>query len=154
MKKLFSTLFLIFFALFYSQNFDFIRTWGTYIGPVSTELRAQYQVKPLMFVNNNIIVNGNVMNNTTFQQFMNTLQRNASFDRDKKEFILQQVRNNNFTSNQIAALVKTFSFDNGRLDMAKTLFKNCVDKENYFVVTNSFDFDKSKKDLMTYISKS
>lgn len=97
---------------------------------------------------------GNVMNNNTFMQFLNTLQKNASFDKNKKDFIVQQMRLTNFTSEQIAAMVKTFSFDNGRLDMAKILFKNCVDKENYFIVTNSFDFEKSKRDLMNYISKS
>lgn len=97
---------------------------------------------------------GNVMNNNTFIQFLNTLQKNASFDKNKKDFIVQQMRLTNFTSEQIAAMVKTFSFDNGRLDIAKILFKNCVDKENYFIVTNSFDFEKSKRDLMNYISKS
>lgn len=97
---------------------------------------------------------GNVMNNNTFMQFLNTLQKNASFDKNKKDFIVQQMRLTNFTSEQIAAMVKTFSFDNGRLDIAKILFKNCVDKENYFIVTNSFDFEKSKRDLMNYISKS
>jgi len=96
--------------------------------------------------------NGGVMNNQLFQTFYNSMLKNASFDKDKKEFILQQVRTTIFTSNQIAMLIKAFSFDSNRLEMAKILYRNCVDKNQYFVVGDAFDFDTGRRDLMKFIS--
>ncbi|SKC04346.1 protein of unknown function [Soonwooa buanensis] len=96
--------------------------------------------------------NSGVMNNQLFQQFYNAMLKNAAFDKDKKEFILQQVRASNFTSNQIAMLLKPFSFDSNRLDVAKILYKNCVDKNQYFVVGDAFDFETGRRDLMKFIS--
>lgn len=96
--------------------------------------------------------NGGVMNNQMFQQFYNAMLKTASFDKDKKEFILQQLRTTNFTSDQIAILLKPFSFDSNRLEMAKILYKNCVDKNKYFVVGEAFDYETTRRDLMKYIS--
>ena len=95
-----------------------------------------------------------VMDNYSFSQFLNALNRNASFDKNKKEFILQQLRNTKFTSAQVASMLKSFSFDKGRLEMAKILYKSCVDKYNFYQVADIFDFESSKRDLMNFIRNS
>ncbi len=94
-----------------------------------------------------------VMDNRSFTNFVQTLKRNATFDRDKLTFIQQQVRVTWFTSEQINTLLSTFSFDDSRLQAGKLLFDYCIDKQNFYVVYESFDFDKNKKELMNYVSK-
>ncbi|WP_042720668.1 DUF4476 domain-containing protein [Flavobacterium sp. B17] len=95
----------------------------------------------------------NVMDNQTFQQFMDTMKNRAWFDDKKMEFINQQGRHAMFTSEQISILVKDLSFDKNKLALAKSLFPKCVDKQKYFLVSDSFDFESSRKELMEYISK-
>ena len=95
---------------------------------------------------------GNVMNDGAFVQFLNILKRNANFDEDKMNLVTQQSRNSSFTSEQVRVLLKELSFDKNRLTLAKSLYSKCVDKNNYFVVYDVFDFDANKKELMKYIS--
>lgn len=94
-----------------------------------------------------------VMDRQTFQQFMDTMKNRAWFDDKKMEFINQQGRYAKFTSEQISILVKDLSFDKNKLALAKSLFFKCVDKQKYFLVSDSFDFESSRKELMEYISK-
>lgn len=95
----------------------------------------------------------NVMDNQTFQQFMDTMKNRARFDDKKMEFINQQGRHAMFTSEQISILVKELSFDKNKLALAKSLFPKCVDKQKYFIVGESLDFESSRRELMDYISK-
>ncbi|AZA83947.1 hypothetical protein C1637_15720 [Chryseobacterium lactis] len=96
---------------------------------------------------------GNVMDNNTFQQFFDMLKRKESFDDGKIKFINQQMRTSMFTAAQIRDLVKSMSFDKNKLALAKSMYGNCVDKNKYFVVTDAFDFENSRRELMDYISK-
>ncbi|MEA1850688.1 DUF4476 domain-containing protein [Chryseobacterium sp. MHB01] len=95
----------------------------------------------------------NVMDNQTFQQFMDTMKDRAWFDDKKLAFINQQGRHAMFTSEQISMLVKDLSFDKNKLALAKSLFPKCVDKQKYFIVGEALDFESSRKELMDYISK-
>ncbi|MDR6923555.1 MULTISPECIES: DUF4476 domain-containing protein [Chryseobacterium] len=97
---------------------------------------------------------GNVMDNNTFRQFVDMLQRNAKFDDNKIAMINQQMNNSLFTSAQIRDLMKLISFDKNRLSLAKSMYRNCADKNKYFLVYDAFDFENSKKELMEYISRS
>lgn len=96
---------------------------------------------------------GNVMDNATFRQFFEMLKRNESFDDGKVAMINQQMRNTMFTAVQIRDLVKSLSFDKNKLTLAKSMYRNCADKNKYFVVYDAFDFENSKRELMDYISR-
>lgn len=95
---------------------------------------------------------GNVMDNTTFRQFFEMLQRNEKFDDGKVALINQQMRNSMFTAVQIRDLVKSLSFDKNKLALAKSMYLSCVDKNKYFIVYDAFDFENSKRELRDYIS--
>lgn len=95
----------------------------------------------------------NVMDNQTFQEFMDTMKDRAWFDDKKLAFINQQGRHAMFTSEQISILVKDLSFDKNKLALAKSLFPKCVDKQKYFIVGEALDFESSRRELMDYISK-
>jgi len=94
-----------------------------------------------------------VMDNRSFDNFVQTLKRNATFDKDKMAYIEQQVKSALFTSQQINTLLSAFSFDDTRLQAGKLLYDYCIDTKNFYMVYESFDFDKNKKELMNYVSK-
>lgn len=97
---------------------------------------------------------GNVMDNNTFRQFFDMLQKNEKFDDGKLALINQQMQNSLFTSAQIRDLVKYMSFDNNKLALAKSMYKRCADKNKYFLVYEAFDFENSKRELMEFVAKS
>ncbi|KFF21752.1 DUF4476 domain-containing protein [Chryseobacterium sp. JM1] len=97
---------------------------------------------------------GNVMDNNTFRQFFDMLQKNEKFDDGKLALINQQMRSSLFTSAQIRDLVKYISFDNNKLALAKSMYKRCADKNRYFLVYDAFDFENSKRELMEFVAKS
>lgn len=98
--------------------------------------------------------NGHVMDNASFYRFMDMMKRSASFDKDKSAMIMQQARGTMFTAQQMQSLLKSLDFDKNRLELAKSIYRKCADRENFFVVYEAFDFDSSRRDLMNYISKS
>lgn len=97
---------------------------------------------------------GNVMDDASFRQFFEMLQKNEKFDDGKVALINQQMRSSLFTSMQIRDLVKYISFDKSKLALAKSMYKRCVDKNKYFLVYDAFDFENSKRELMEFITKS
>jgi len=96
----------------------------------------------------------NVMDNNTFNQFLEMLQKNARFDDSRLSMINQQARSAMFTSQQITILVKEMSFDKNKLSLAKSMYFNCADKSKYFLVYDAFDFESSKRELMDFIANS
>ena len=101
---------------------------------------------------NNNFYYGNTMNNSQFSQFIVALKKN-SFDDSKLVFVQQQARSTSFSSSQIRAILKAFSFDDDRVNAGKVLYPNCIDKPNFYMVYEAFSFDSSRKELMQYISR-
>lgn len=103
--------------------------------------------------NGNGNYNTNVMNNQEFGTFLTALKRNASFDKDKIAMISSVARNTSFSAMQVQALIKVMSFDDNRVEVAKQLYQNCVDRRNYYMVNEAFDFDSARRNLNDYISR-
>lgn len=101
---------------------------------------------------NNPYANTNVMSPRQFADFLDALDRNASFDEGRSRFIHQQLRTTRFTSEQIYNLLKKYSFDENKLKMAKQLYPQCMDKTNFYQVYDAFSFDSYKRELSEYIS--
>lgn len=95
----------------------------------------------------------NVMSSQEFSSFMNSLKKNASFDKDRLAMISAVSRNTNFTAQQIYSIVNYMDFDNNKLEVAKILYAKCADQRNYHLVMEAFDFDSTRNKLMDYISK-
>lgn len=93
---------------------------------------------------------GNVMAPAVFDQFL-VRYKNSSFDGDKINFVKSALRNTMFTAQQIAVLMREISFDKNRLETGKLLYPNCADRQNFFVVYDTFDFDFSRNDLMRWV---
>ena len=96
----------------------------------------------------------NVMNNYDFEEFISSIKRNANFDSDKVAMISSVARNTYFNADQIRSILKTLSFDKDKLKVAKELYARCVDRQNYYLVYDAFDFDSSKRELSEFVSRS
>lgn len=92
------------------------------------------------------------MDQISFDRFVKNLKKTASFDKDKLTVITQQARVSLFTAQQIKTLLKTFSFDDQKVEAGKILFPRCTDKVNFYIVYDSFTFETGKKQLMNYVS--
>lgn len=100
--------------------------------------------------NNNYF--GNVMNNDSFSRFLQAVKKN-SFDDDRLRMVEQQSRSVSFTAEQIKSLMKIFSFEDKRVDLAKSLYIKCVDRQNFYIVYDVLNFSSSKKELSDYINR-
>lgn len=87
------------------------------------------------------------MNPTTFQGFLQQL-RNASFESSKLTVAKNAIQNNGINVHQMQQVLKEFSFDSSRLEIAKFAHPFTIDKSNYFLLHDSFDFDSNAEALM------
>ena len=57
----------------------------------------------------------------------------------------------NFTSQQVKDIMLLFTFDANRLEVAKYAYRQTVDKKNYFIVNDAFNYNSSKDELARFI---
>ncbi|MBK7443606.1 MAG: DUF4476 domain-containing protein [Bacteroidetes bacterium] len=85
-----------------------------------------------------------------FDQLLQTL-KNQWFDDTRLNVAKQAMANNWFTAEQVARLMREFSFESSKLELAKYAYAHVVDKPNYFVVYDEFWFSSSVDELINYI---
>jgi hypothetical protein len=83
--------------------------------------------------------------------FINSVN-SLSFDNDKLSQIKVSMANRCLTPTQVKALMGVSSFEASKLEIAKMLYDNCLDKKNYYLVNDAFLFSGSVRDLNKYIS--
>lgn len=84
---------------------------------------------------------------------LKTTITNERFNESKLSIAKQAGAVNYFTAAQVKQLMVLFSFDESRLDIAKTLYPRTTDKQNYFMVNDAFSFSGSKEELTKFISR-
>lgn len=55
-----------------------------------------------------------------------------------------------FTANQIAQIMKQFSFERSMVDIAKFAYDYCIDTDNYFKLNNELTHSSSKEELIKF----
>ena len=75
----------------------------------------------------------------------------TSFDSEKRTIAKQYLRNNNITSQGVLKMIRMFDFESSRLAIAKLAYQSTIDKENYFIVSQGFQFSSSSRALSRYI---
>ena len=93
-----------------------------------------------------------MMSNEEFGQFYRSYA-GKSFDKDKMETFYMALKGVDFTTQQIVQMVKALSLDDNRLELAKTAYDNCVDRENYYKVVDAMTYSSTKEKLREYILK-
>lgn len=92
----------------------------------------------------------NPVSNDNFQRGLSSV-KNASFADEKEKIARQFTKNNCLSVNQILEMMKTFSFEENKLNYAKFAYDFCTEKGNYFQVNDGLTFSSSKDDLNEFL---
>lgn len=96
---------------------------------------------------NNNNCNGNyAMSSSNFSAAKSTISK-QSFDETKLSTAKQVISSNCLTAAQIKEIMLLFSFEETRLTLAKEAHSRCVDKNNYFLLNDAFNFSSSVEEL-------
>lgn len=90
------------------------------------------------------------MNPAAFAELKNTIA-NQWFDSSKLRVAKQALATNPVSSAQLAELMNMLTFESSRLELAKAGYASVIDRQNFFVVNNSFTFESSISELEHYI---
>lgn len=92
------------------------------------------------------------MQTADFEQAL-ALIKSESFETAKLNISKQVLANNLLTVNQIEQICRVFSFENTKLDFAKSAYNHCVEKEKYYLLNSVFDYESSKQALNDYVKE-
>lgn len=90
------------------------------------------------------------MSSSNFTAAKQTITK-QSFDDTKLTTAKQVIKSNCLKAAQIKELMVLFSFEATRLDLAKFAHDRCVDKNNYFLLNDAFQFESSVEELNSAI---
>ncbi|MEN9339623.1 MAG: hypothetical protein RIQ62_935 [Bacteroidota bacterium] len=79
--------------------------------------------------------------------------RKASFENSKTSVAKQALKTNRITCKQLLAILNEFSFESTKLQFAKDAYKSVTDKNNYFLINDTFTFQSSKDDLLEFLER-
>jgi len=91
------------------------------------------------------------MSHMEFIQLKSSIE-NKSFESSKLQIAKQALGYNNFSSVQIADLMRSFDFETTKLDFAKCAYPKVIDKQNFYLVNNAFTFESSIQDLNQFVA--
>jgi hypothetical protein len=75
-----------------------------------------------------------------------------SFEKDKVTLAKQIIRNSCITSDQVGDLLKMFSFDKDRVEIAKFAYEFVYDQNKYYKVNDAFQYSSSIDELNRFIN--
>jgi len=92
-----------------------------------------------------------VMKKDDFKDLKSTIN-NRNFESYNTSIVKTAIDNNFFTSEQVLELMRYFTFEDTKLEIAKYSYKKVCDPGNFFKVYDAFDFESSVTELKNYIS--
>lgn len=91
-----------------------------------------------------------VISQNDFGMLRNSIA-NKSFESTKLEIAKQALQRFNFNTQQVAEMMRLFTFESSKLDFAKAAYNKTVDKNRYFIINDEFTFSSSISELNRYI---
>jgi hypothetical protein len=88
-----------------------------------------------------------------FDQVKQSLQKEW-FENNRLTSAKFIIENNFFTTSQVKELMQLFSFDDKKLDIAKTAYRKTLDKSNYYQCMDLLTFSSNKDELARFIRES
>ncbi|WP_196886312.1 DUF4476 domain-containing protein [Aureivirga sp. CE67] len=79
--------------------------------------------------------------------------KSKSFADTKKKVAKQIIDHNCFDTNQVLQMLELFTFESGKLEMAKYMYSKTSDQKNYYKINDVFSFSSSIESLQNYIKK-
>lgn len=92
------------------------------------------------------------MSRSAFQRALSTIQ-SQTFDDTRLDIAKNIARANCLLASDVKALTAAFQFENYKLDFAKFAYDYTLDVSNYFEVTEAFDFEHTRAELMEYTQR-
>ena len=86
-----------------------------------------------------------------FERFFQAVSARR-FDDDKLTLAKQVLGQSTVYAEDLARVMKLFSFDNRKIELGKYAYNNVCDRRNFYVVYDTFTFDSSARELEQYIS--
>ncbi len=87
-----------------------------------------------------------------FSMLKQYVQKEA-FDDRKISIAKQAASTSYFSTAQVRDLMSAFSFDDGKLDVAKYFYNRTIDRNNYYQLTDVLSFSSNKDELLNYIKR-
>lgn len=94
-----------------------------------------------------------VISNDEFS-FLKAEIRKEWFETTRLSIAQTMMEDNFFTVKQVKELMYLFTFENNRLQIAKSAYRSTVDKENYYQLYDALTFSGSKEELARFIRES
>lgn len=82
----------------------------------------------------------------SFDRLMASIN-SQTFKSDKMIIVNNAIQTNEFNCDQVRAIMRSFTFDSDRINVASQLFYRVVDRENWYTVYNELTFSSSKQQL-------
>lgn len=79
--------------------------------------------------------------------------KKGQYEPDRIDIAKEKVVNNCLNTQQIEKLLNIFKHDREKMELAKVAYAVTVDKENYKILTENFQFSENKTELLNFISK-
>jgi hypothetical protein len=79
------------------------------------------------------------------------LVRFKALDKDKLVVARQVVAANYLESSQLCALMKVFTYDDNKLELAKYAYERTIDKGNFYLVNEAFSFNTTADELNKFL---
>ncbi|MCF3111019.1 DUF4476 domain-containing protein [Niabella sp. CC-SYL272] len=76
-----------------------------------------------------------------------------AFDNDKAAILRTGTRYNSFTTAQVRQWISSFNFGSNKLKMAKLVFPQVLDKQNYHQLRDSFTFLGEPNEFMKFLNQ-
>lgn len=76
-----------------------------------------------------------------------------TFDDDIAQFLKDIMSKGMFYTEDVISMLTILKFDDSRVELAKYLYDNTIDKHKYYQLSHSFKFSSSFDEVMAYISK-
>lgn len=92
----------------------------------------------------------NAMSSSSFSAAKQTITK-QSFDDTRLTTVKQILKSNCLSSAQIKEIMLLFNFEANKLEVAKIAHPKCVDKNNYFLINDAFQFESSVEELNSSI---
>jgi hypothetical protein len=92
----------------------------------------------------------NVMSDRDFNRLLQSINTEW-LESNKLKSVTQVLSTNMVTTLQVKQLMRLFSFENNKVEVAKKAYLNTVDKNNFFAVNEEFSFNSSRDELARFI---
>ncbi len=77
--------------------------------------------------------------------------KNKSFSEEKMTVFKQIARTHCMSVSQIKKIMTLFTYEEGKLEVAKLAYRNCTNRENYYQVNDAFTYSESVEELNKFL---